>query len=320
MAAKEVGGPLAYGADSWFDDVPVIGSFRPDATAAKLRELGDFETAEEIEREGTNIEAVESFGIFGPSKPKPWQHTAHAFGYIPLVTPGASEAVDIAHAGNIEADKQLKGARVVITLNELRVAEYPGGGVHHVLFDFYAQNQVAQEQVEHVHFNQTFRAQEGETVGSIGYPVFIGLSVPGEGASFRGYTVNVKNENDEGILKFLDSDLFKAGLKLATTAQPAIGPLGGMAVGLTRLLASRNKNVAVQDFFMGLDFGAVAGGARLREGTYVAVQIPERDQLAWDWEEWVFSPTSGRVVNRSDPGSLIPFNYVAFGVRRYEEG
>ena len=193
-----------------------------------------------------------------------------------------------------------------------------GGGLHHVLFDFYAQNQVADEQVEHIHFNQTFRAQEGETVGSIGYPVFIGLGVAREGACFRGYTINVKNENDEGILKCLDSDVFKAGLKLAATAQPAIGPLAGMAVGVTRLLASRNKNVAVQDFFMGLDFGAVAGGARLREGTYLAVQIPERDQLVWDWQEWVFSPTSGRVVKRGDKGRLIPFNYVSFGVRRYE--
>jgi hypothetical protein len=39
---------------------------------------------------------------------------------------------------------------------------------------------------------------------------------------------------DEKFLKMLDSDTFEAGLKLATTAQPAIAPLSGLAMGITR--------------------------------------------------------------------------------------
>jgi hypothetical protein len=309
---------LGYDAASWFEDLPVLGRFRPEQAAAKLREMGEIETAVVIEQHAATTDTMESFGLFGPSEPKPWQHTAHAFGYIPLVKPGSSEGIEIAHAGNMAPEAALRSGRITITLNELRVAEYPGGGVHHVLFDFYAQNHVTGDNVENVHFNQTFRAQEGEHVGAIGYPVFIGLHVGDEGASLRCYTVNVKNDEDEAILNFIDSDIFKSGLKLVSAAQPAIAPLSSMAVGLTRLLASRNRNVPVQDFFMGLDFGAVAGGARLAEGTYVAVQIPESDRLVWDWEEWIFSPTSGRIVNRNDPTLLIPYNYVSFGVRRYE--
>ena len=44
------------------------------------------------------------------------------------------------HAGNIAADDALKQARITITLNRLRVADYPGGGTHQVLFDFYARH------------------------------------------------------------------------------------------------------------------------------------------------------------------------------------
>ena len=48
--------------------------------------------------------------------------------------------------------------------------------------------------------------------------------------------------------------MFKAGLKLAATAQPAIRPLSQMALGLTKGIAARHRNVSVQDFYMGLDF------------------------------------------------------------------
>jgi hypothetical protein len=224
----------------------------------------------------------------------------------------------IRHAGNIEADATLKNSRVKISLDCLRVAAYPGNGIHHVLFDFYAQNQVSGGNVEHLHFNATYRAKEGERAAILGYPVFLGLNVGSEGVAFKCFTVNVKNEQDEAFLKFLDSDVFKAGLKLASTAQPAIAPLSGMAVGLTRSLASRNKNVPVQDFFMGLDFTTIPTRAKLAEGSYIAVQIPEMMETMWDWGDWVYHPGTGQIVNKDDKGSLIPYNYLVFSVSRYE--
>ncbi|MEZ4527525.1 MAG: hypothetical protein R2941_16515, partial [Desulfobacterales bacterium] len=105
---------------------------------------------------------------------------------------------------------------------------------------------------------------------------------------FKCYTVNVKNESDEALLKFLDSDVFKTGLKLAKTAQPAIAPLSEMALGLTRSIAERNKNAPVQNFCMGLDFSAIPTQARLAEGSHIAVQIPEALQTMWDWQDWVY--------------------------------
>jgi hypothetical protein len=112
--------------------------------------------------------------------------------------------------------------------------------------------------------------------------------------------------------------VFKAGLQLASTAQPVIGLFSATALGLTKGIATRNRNVPVQDFYMGLDFGNIPTRARLAEGSYLAVQIPETFQTVWDWSEWVYNPTSGRVVNREDPTLLIPYNYVVFSISRYE--
>jgi hypothetical protein len=297
------------------EGLPVLGRMTPAAAAAKLRELGEDEVAAVLEAAAL----AASFGIRGwiwPDQGKPWQHTAHAFGYLAPAPPGA-DLLPIRHAGNIAADASLKGARIKITLDRLRVASYPGGGTHRVLFDFYAQNQVAGD-VEHLHFNATYRVREGQQAAVLGQPIFVGLNVGGEGVAFRCATVNVKNDEDEAFLDLLESDVFKAGLKLGTAMQPAIAPLSSLALGLTKTLAARHRNVPVQEFSLGLDFSPIPTRARLVEGSYLAVQIPETQQVVWDWDQWAFSPSSGQVVRRDDPRQLIPYNYLVFSISRYE--
>lgn len=197
------------------------------------------------------------------------------------------------------------------------MAAYPGSGTHRVLFDFYAQNQVPGD-VEHLHFNATHRVREGEQAAILGYPIFVGLNVGIEGVAFKCFTVNVQNDEDEAFLGFLESDVFKAGLKLASTVQPAIAPFSQMALSLTKSIATRNRNVPVQDFYMGLDFSTIATRARLAEGSYLAVQIPESLQTVWDWSEWVYNPSNGQIVNKAEPTRLIPYNYLVYSVSRYE--
>ncbi|MEE4358347.1 MAG: hypothetical protein V2I97_17890 [Desulfococcaceae bacterium] len=304
-------------ASDWFEDIPVLGAQPPEQVAQKLRELDERELAEKLLTE--HHEPPPTFGKkwWRPFQDRAWQHTAHAFGHISPAEPG-TEMLPIHHAGNIKPQENLKNARIKITLDCLRVAAYPGRGIHHILFDFYAQNQVTGKNVEHLHFNATYRAKEGERAAILGYPVFIGLNVGNEGVMFKCYTVNVKNESDEALLHFLDSDVFKAGLKLAKSAQPAIAPLSQMALGLTRSIASRNKNAAVQDFYMGLDFSAIPTRARLTEGSYIAVQIPEALETIWDWQDWVYNPARGQIVNKEDSTKLIAHNYLVFSVSRYE--
>jgi len=255
-----------------------------------------------------------SVGDWWPFGDKASQHTAHAIGFLPAGGGGTKKILGV---GEAAADATLKNARINVALNALRVADCPGGGTHRVLFDFYARNQVPGA-AEDLHFNAAYRAREGERAAVRGYPIFIGLGVGATGVAFHFHTVNVKNEEDEAFLDFLDGDAFKAGLKLATTAQPAIAPLAGMAVALTKSIAQRDRNVSVQDCFLGLDFSGTGMGARLAQGDYIAVQIPEKLKSVWDWQDWVYDPSAGLIVNAADKSRLIPYNYVVFGVSRYE--
>jgi hypothetical protein len=59
-------------------------------------------------------------------------------------------------------------------------------------------------------------------------------------------------------------------------------------------------------------------GARLAQGDYIAVQIPESLRRVWRWDDWVFDPGSGLIVDQADNGKLIPYNYVVFGVSCYD--
>jgi hypothetical protein len=301
----------------FFEDMPVLGKLPLEVRAEKFEEVGDKKTAKTIRAAAKAPPKKLGFGI-GRTE-RLCEHTAHAFGFIPQIEWENDAPMQIKHAGNIKPDESLKNKRVKITLGALRAADYPGSGIHRILFDFYAQNQLPGKQVEEVHFNQTYRVMENEAAGIIGYPVFIGLNVGSQGLAFKCYTVNVKNDNDEKILDFLGSDVFQSGLKLVTTAQPAIAPLAGMAVGITKMVASRHKNVPVQDFFMGLDFSRTPKHARLAQGSYVAVQIPQKFEVTWDWKEWVYNPTNGCIVNKNDEKKLIPFNYVIINVTKYEE-
>jgi len=298
-----------------FLDLPVLGAQASAEVAAKLRELGDTSSATTIEAAASN--GPTKFGgakTWWPFQDRAWQHTAHAFGFLPAK---AGSSV-IQPVGNLEADATLRNSRLKIALNRLRVADYPGRGMHRVLIDFYARNQVPGH-AEDLHFNAAYRVREGQQAPIAGYPIFIGLNVGSEGVAFRCHTVNVKNDADEALLDFLEGDVFRSGLKLATSAQPAIAPLANLALGITKSVAKRLRNVSVQDFYLGLDFTGTTMGARLAIGDYIAVQIPESFTAIWRWEEWIYDGATGLIVSKSDASKLIPYNYVVFGVSRYED-
>jgi hypothetical protein len=298
----------------------MLGELPLKELSNELIEYGYLEEAEKI-NELIDAEEIDSFGSFGLKKIfdkeiPAWKHTSHTFGCIPSLNLENSY-LDIVHPGFIKADQNLKNGRITIRLNSLRVADYPGKNIHQILFDFQAQNYI-ENQKENIRFSQTYRALEGESVGIIGYPVFIGLGVGNEGVSFDCSTINAKNENDEKIIKFLDSDAFKYGLQLSTKLQPALTPLAEMTTNLVKMVAGRNREIAVQSFRMGLDFKSGPGGARLTEGLYIAVQVPQKDEVIWDWNEWIYNQTNGQIVNKNDQKKLIPYNYITFLISKYD--
>ena len=301
----------------WYSDEDVLARMSREEAAARLEAIGETDLALTLLRQPPRAFArASSFGLFdafaGPSKP--WMHATHVFGFLPSSSAHGQDR-EIYPPGEIEPDRSLKNGRINITLNRLRIAEYPGRGRRQVLFDFSAQNQLPSG-AEDAHFNMTFRADDNSLVGIINYPIFIGLHVGAESAMFRCYTVNVQTDQDEKLLSSLDSEVFKKGLKLAEVAQPALAPLAEIAVGLTKAVASRHKNVPVQNIQMGLDFGGTRLGARLAQGDYIAVQVPMEALRDWDWSEYKLNPRVGEIV-RVDDGTPIPYNYLAFGISAY---
>jgi len=304
---------------NWLDRLPVIGNLPPADAAAKLREIGEDEIADAMMTSSPG--APPTYGLLprlGIGHERAWLHTAHAIGYLAPVDGPRSGLLPIRHAANITPDVTLKGAQIKLTLDGLRVADYPGRGVHHILFDFAARNQTDQG-AEQLHFNTVCRAAEGEEAAVLGRPIFTGLQVGSEGIFLQFATVNVLNEDDEKLLHFLEGDAFQGGLQLLTTAQPALAPFSALALGLTETIAKRARNVTVQEVNLGLDFSKIAPRPRLAEGSYIAVQIPETKRAAWQWDEWGYDPVSGRVVSVQEPGRLTPYNYVILGVSRCEE-
>ncbi len=303
---------------SWLSRLPLTGSLPPAEAAAKLREIGEDEIADALASAPKTI--PETYGLLsrlGISGNRAWLHTAHAIGYLaPAKSPGVGLR-PIRHAANITPDETLKDAQIKVTLDGLRVADYPGRGMHHVWFDFAARNQTGQGS-EQLHFNVTYRVAEGEQAAVLGRPIFTGLHVGGEGLFLQVATVNVANEDDEALLRFLEGDAFKAGLQLLTTAQPALAPFSALAVGLTEMIAKRTRNMPVQAIDLGLDFSQIAPRPRLAEGSYIAVQIPEMLHTVWHWHEWGYDPDSGRIVSAQQPYLLIPYNYLVVSISRQD--
>lgn len=245
------------------------------------------------------------------SRKDPFEHTEHQIAYLPFASSGHT----LVPAANVIADKTLR--RIFIRLDHIRVYDYPGRGLHRILFTFEANNTLvgAQGVAEKVSFSQLYDAQEGEGTGVFGYPIFNGLNVGPAGVAFKGATLNVENKGDKAALDFMKSGVFADGLNLLTTAQPAIMPFAGILQGVSEMVLKRNENVKVQDFYLGLDFNdGAAFGARLAEGNYIVVQAPSD---TFRWSDWTFDPVNRLIVGAQDPKKIMPFNYVCFRVSRF---
>src|SRR5262249_40320712 len=106
----------------WFDDLPVIGKMPRLQAAQKLRDVGETEIALRLESGRELSSRVEVYGWPFSNEPKPWQHTAHSFGFLAPAPPGNAQ-LPILSAGNIPLDPthSLKNQRIKLTLDRLRV-------------------------------------------------------------------------------------------------------------------------------------------------------------------------------------------------------
>ena len=140
-----------------------IDALKASVAADKLAAMGDRKTASQIRRaiakQGKDVKLASLTWPRDKSQQPSYQFTQHAFGFIPKPTTGANGLVDTSDAGNIQAGVGLKNQQIKLTLDRLRVYNYPGGGIHVILFDFYAQHQVSSGDTQDLYFTQNYRVQ-----------------------------------------------------------------------------------------------------------------------------------------------------------------
>lgn len=250
-----------------------------------------------------------------PAKEAPiYGITEHQYGFFGIDPDHPKDdSLAIRDAGFIKSDDALRNTRVRVTLDRLRVAEYPGKGKHTVLVEFSAVHVIPTNGAkEDLRFSQKYQVEEGTGAGVRGYPIFVGLAVSSEGIALTGRTINVENAGDKGILGFLEQPIFKRGLEMINTLNPAVPVVTSMVLGISELLLKRHENIAVQSFDLGLDFSGVPSRAYLREGSYIIVQAPDE---GWDWSEWQFTRSTGKLTNKKSKRP-IPYNYLVIGVSK----
>lgn len=286
-----------------FDERQSIAHLSDEELATYLDRIGDLEAARvlrEARMRGQGIARMRG---------APYAFSTHLFGFIEEGGASASLA-PIVPATSINADQSLVGGRIKVTLDGFRVQEYPGLGEHTVLFDFQGRHQASGEKHD-LQFASVLRVHDGDNAAVSGSPIFTGLVVPQDGLAFKARTAIIRSQGDELILGALQSSAFKDGLKLLGTIQPVLPQLVGLASGITQtLITKRLFNKQVQCFDLGLDFSNTRTSARLRRGSYVAVQVA--DASLWDWKDWRYDPSRMNIVD--DQGGIAPVNAIIFSV------
>lgn len=304
------------------DDVKEVGRMTATDAIVKLRAINDEEAVKALE-EYENLHGETK--TYTPSPPQrefdssirdllfrmpTWRAATHLVGFIATST---NTVLDVVGAETIEPDINLIGKSATIRLLRLGIFDYPGGrGQHDVLVEFGVRD-AKSPATERIHFSQAYHAtQPGYAIN--GFPIFKGVQIDQDGLSMTCRMVNVRNKADQGFLDVLSSPVFQQGLDLAGTFQPAMKPLTEMALGLTSAFAKRNENALVQNVHVQLAFSANAYAPRLREGTYVFVQIPEAQVGLFDWSEWAYHPTMNAIARKNDKSAPLMNNHFVLGV------
>ncbi|WP_423596542.1 hypothetical protein [Roseateles sp. MS654] len=282
-----------------YDYGDLLGSRSPAQIAAYLQEIGDDEEAAHF----LGGAAGQSFGL----ETRPYARTGMVLGYISAQA-GSTQVQDISA---VTGDAALIGTQIKVTLDKFFVYKYPGWGTHTVLCEFNGKNQVAGE-TEELSFALRFDTRDGASPSIAGAPIFMGLTVGGNGISFKGRVVNVRNSTDDVVLATLDTPAFKHGLTLLSTAQPALKPLASLAAATVGAVMKRRQNALVHMFELGLDFRGSSTSARLQHGSYVVVQSDAGS--SWDWNDYEWNPGGMALHLKGQPTVPPDFNYMVVGV------
>jgi hypothetical protein len=288
-----------------FDDEQLIGNQSVKQIKDYAKSIDDQQLLNDLTGvdESTKLKDVKVFN-------RAFKYTDHSIGYI-----SNSNTSDILDAeGKITADNTLIGKRIKVTVDRIYVYQYPGGRNQKVLFKASAANQVktspTETMPESVHFSRAFNAREGG--GSIvnGFPIFTELNVGGQGISFEFETISIANERAKSLASALEGETMQNGLALLPVLNPYTRMISGISASFAQKL--REKEKPVQHYILGLDFETTRTRSKLKEGSYIAIQVPEKSK--WDWSQWKYENQS--IVKKDDPTILPEYNYIIFSISK----
>jgi len=289
-----------------FSPADTLGAMAPAQIADYLAEIGDFDG----ETRYRNAAAAGQAALFNKDA---YSHTGMVIGFV---APNAAQGktCPVESATQLAADTALIQTRIKISLDKFFVSSYPGYGQHTILCEYSGKNQALTE-AEDLRFALRFNAHDNASAALNGVPIFLGLTVGPDGISFTGSSVCVRSAVNDEVLAAFDNPVFKSGLTLLNTAQPALKPLSTLAIAAVKWTANRGKNKVIHTFDIGLDFGGGATSARLRHGSYIVVQTD--DAGAWDWKNFEWNRDAMGLQYKGEPGREITFNYSVYGVSAF---
>lgn len=226
-------------------------------------------------------------------------------GFLPV----RSESNRLIHPGSIEAQSDLIGRQVRISMSRLYIHRYPGSGVHNIVFKFRLGTTLGDLSPE---FLIAKSASDEESLGAQNITLFDGYTVSPGGLTIDCKTVNVSNQEDQALMSMLNDPAFSKGLEFLSTAQPAMGPLVALTTGLFKFLLRRNENRIVQDFLFGLSFTSDKLALKMAEGSYVIIQIP-KDHIDFKLTDIQFEPETGQLIDLRS-GNQLAANHIVIGV------
>lgn len=285
-----------------------------------LSQIGDKEGAREIKKiikndpEKADMKVSETMDT---QFNQVWKIKEHAYGFFDVENIKDGK-IPIVNALTMDADLSLKGERINIRIGNIYVERYPGvfGGDHEILFEFKAKHSPeGSQEDESIQYTQKYTLRNKGGAGKSGLSVMTGLRVPNNGIDFYLNTIYLNNKNEEKFLHFLDSGIFSSGLELISAVNPLVKQVSGYAAGITQYLTDEKKNKVIQEIGVGFDFAGNTEVASLKNGTYVAIQVPRH---IYNWSDWYYDVDSSLIKPYDDSLERLPYNHITFVISKHE--
>ncbi|MBR9765703.1 MAG: hypothetical protein GYB53_19820 [Rhodobacteraceae bacterium] len=208
------------------------------------------------------------------------------------------------------------GESVRLLLDRLHVHRYPGLGPHDILFEGTIAWDSLKKEGSKSHFARQLSVRSGAAAIG-GWPLFSELIVPERGITLAFQTINLSSRLDKALSDALGSKEFEQGLKLVGGAMPAVAQVSTLVRGLIEWAAAQSGNCAVQQVDIGLDArNPGAPGARLAEGSYVFLQVPQAVADVWHFDQWKWSSETNTIVSYENGQPLVANHFIVSVSRR----